>query len=549
MRRSSTGVLASLLLLAACQAPVPPDRTGASPSAAPGPAATPAAATPATGQSGSPTPAPPSPSGPSEPQPPYPPMPTASGWPVAATTPSLPVPVLGADGTAYVDVSAWTGWPAFEVADARVEALDASGSMRPGWPVSLGGGWVAGLVVAGDGSIMVTTHGGTTNQGRDVAARLYRLGPDGRVAPGWPVSIDGSWRCPSTLAAPGGTTYVVCYTPSTNGDGLVDAYRPDGTRVPGWPVPIERLSDPVSAAIGPDGTFYLRAQSAMGGGLLEAIAADGARRPGWPVSVPRISSFAMANDGTLRVVGLTGLQGGACLGAMGSVVTAIGRDGGTMAGWPRSVPGVAVGPVVAPNGTVYVAAALTRAGQSHQVTAYAFDRTGRAKAGWPVAVPAVATACPTEAITIASGPAGGIVLLANTPTGQVVVLDARGRVPSGWPYCATAIDIGCTACTPGRAPMTPAFGRDGTIYLATARPGVGPTGVVALDGHGRVRAGWPQALPRPQGADLRVSLTVDPGGRLYVGTLATPADAAATGDPTGGTTTLLVLTGDGTAAR
>jgi hypothetical protein len=70
---------------------------------------------------------------------------------------------------------------------------------------------------------------------------------------------------------------------------------------------------------------------------------------------------------------------------------------------------------------------------------------------------------------------------------RIGVIGADGKPAPGWPIALEG------------AASPPAFGPDGTIYVARAGLGTAPSQVIAYDRSGQVKPGWPVSLPKGLG--------------------------------------------------
>ena len=75
----------------------------------------------------------------------------------------------------------------------------------------------------------------------------------------------------------------------------------------------------------------------------------------------------------------------------------------------------------------------------------------------------------------------------------MIVLTTAGKMASGWPYRTGASLEGVQCCTDCYSYFPHALSADGTLYLAPWTDARAE--VVALDGRGRVVTGWPYRLP------------------------------------------------------
>ncbi len=81
----------------------------------------------------------------------------------------------------------------------------------------------------------------------------------------------------------------------------------------------------------------------------------------------------------------------------------------------------------------------------------------------------------------------------TTSDSEVIVLTTAGRISQGWPYRTSARLDGVQCDTDTFAYYPQAISTDGTLYLAPWTDDRAE--VVALDGRGRVISGWPYGLP------------------------------------------------------
>jgi outer membrane protein assembly factor BamB len=439
------------------------------------------------------------------------PLAGASGWPLAIFSERGPNPVFGPDGTAYLLAGSRGSQGQYR---QSLVALSATGFMKPGWPIDEPPGSDYGsLAVAPDGSVYIEECSGPA-----VGCLLHRLGANGQELPGWPVEVPPDFACVAggycfnhLDFGPNGTTYLW-----RDGGLQVIAIEASGEITPGWPLILDSESGTWSnVQVSSDGTVVT-----LRGASLSALAPDGSPRPGWPVSVPDIGGYLLGPQGTVVTWSLIDNVGELCEDYRRTVFTVLGSDGRTLPGWPRGSKGYASSPVVDADGTVYYVSALGNV--------YAHDRAGEIKAGWPVGVPGAIGGCGSASPYL--GPDGIIYVLADHYQlgSEVSALSSDGRSRPGWPYRSTGrLSLPCldTDCPGYHVP--PAFGPDGTVYIAVFAYGAGSWAVVALDREGHVKPGWPHHIyieePR---SDIR-SLDMSPDGRLYVaaGSCASPRNA------------------------
>jgi hypothetical protein len=350
-----------------------------------------------------------------------------AGWPI--TIPSdfacsaggecLPNALyVGPDGTVYV-----THWR--EAGGLQVLAIDATGKIKPGWPVAptpKGVHW-ENVKVGSDGTLFMLSQ----RDGGETPASIAAYGPDGMSRPGWPVSVpDRS----GYLLGPQGT--VVVWSLIENVGELCDNPRrtvftvigPDGRTEPGWP----RGSTGFASApvVATDGTVhYVSATDKV-----YAHDSAGEVKTGWPVPVPGArngcgpESPHLASDGTIYV--------------LGQEVTALSPDGRSRPGWPYRPLGSLVGPcfdsecfgghmapALGPDGTVYLVVYHGERG-SVRAEVVAVDRRGELKPGWPYRLPFDANTVSVSGVTVS--PDGRLFVRGESSPYVLLALDADGRL-------------------------------------------------------------------------------------------------------------------------
>ena len=160
------------------------------------------------------------------------------GWPVTIEG-GASKPVFGADGTIYLNVLGLGTSP------CKVTALDRSGRVRPGWPVELPTGF--GPIAGGLGSPLSPVPGvdGTVYVAAvdtNLMGFITAFDPSGAAIPGWP------YRLPQAFSAfqddgPQSSAANPLFVKSASGSGLlylvlddrIVALGADGKVAPGWP--------------------------------------------------------------------------------------------------------------------------------------------------------------------------------------------------------------------------------------------------------------------------------------------------------------------------
>jgi outer membrane protein assembly factor BamB len=193
-----------------------------------------------------------------------------------------------------------------------------------------------------------------------------------------------------------------------------------------------------------------------------------------------------------------------------SSITALDLSG-VRAGWPITMDDIASGPAFGPDGRI----ALTSASSGQRTSRILLVDRDR------VAVSAISAAIPIATVDEAhfSDTGGCVTFIPETPLlapdGTIVVysdlvsavyaLDPSLKIAPGWPFEPV---MPLVRARPGfeseheagycPAPVRPAIGSDGTLYLPLeARDETIGGSLVAVGQDGRVRPGWPVELRRP----------------------------------------------------
>jgi hypothetical protein len=453
--------------------------------------------------------------------------PQGDGWPVPIRLIWDGPPVVAADGTAYA-------WVAGEGDVPRLASFDASGRLRPGWPVDLGPAFYSeSLRVLADGTVLAIAA--EAEQGRDVSV-VHRLQPGGREMPGWPVRIRNSSTVHAAAEGPDGSVLLE-WMPTDAESSVIGAYDRSGNARTGWPVTLgDGYAGYGSTRVAPDGTVYVLGSPTTDGGRarLWAYSPDGRTLPGWPITLRSGHAWLDLLPGGRLLVATylppaTPPQG-LCGDASATVLSVVDRRGRTVAGWPRTAKGYASFPAVGPDGTMYYTT-------GDRLVALGPD--GRVRPGWPVAIPRVYPQC--GGFTVLPSAGGTIDVVAG---GGILAFTHDGRPKAGWPFVPAAGFTGlpCVADAPG-VPR-PAVGTDGTLYVPTwveapDATALGRAGITAVDARGRVVPGWPYALATAGGGGTGATGLVFAAGHLY----------ATLVEDCSGMATLVAFDPDGSVAR
>ena len=210
------------------------------------------------------------------------------GWPVNVDARvRAPVTVGDLDGDGRLEVVAVVdSWP------RSVYVWDADGRLLPGWPVSLGSPDEIGAPMLadldGDGDLEIVIAAGRFSAGLPWGPVIYAFHHDGSVLPGWPVAITpGVWG-PMWTSAPaagdldgdGNPEVVLCST-----EGSVSAFDTDGALLPGWPVSMAvqgwLYATPAVGDLDGDGRAEVVVMDSGAQGWV--LRGDGSVADGWPV--------------------------------------------------------------------------------------------------------------------------------------------------------------------------------------------------------------------------------------------------------------------------
>jgi outer membrane protein assembly factor BamB len=294
------------------------------------------------------------------------------GWPIEEE-PGIDFgsPAVGQDGSVYVEACAGAK------VGCVVHRFDESGRERTGWPVAIPIGFACsaagrclpnGLDIGPDGTVFVSHWRGGGG------LQFLAVDASGRIKPGWPVVPAGAgmyWESPQIAAD--GTLFVLGRPDGGKAPASIAAFGPDGKPRNGWPVSVPDAFDYV---LGPKGMVVARSLVDDTRELcleprrtvFTALGPDGRTLAGWPRGSTGFASSPVVDaEGTVYYVSAT------------SKVYAHDRAGEVKAGWPMAAHGAGNGcgggetPHLAPGGTIVVV--------GDEVTALSPD--GHSLLGWP----------------------------------------------------------------------------------------------------------------------------------------------------------------------
>lgn len=398
------------------------------------------------------------------------PLPESASLPVRGSAREISDhPVLTApapDGGLYVLIPA-------RAAPANLALLDAAGRPRVGWPVALADAtFCQQLLPVDDGSVRVvcTLLNPDGNMFSPIAA--FALDSRGLMLAGWPVALEGSYFTGRVIVD----------------DLTLFAHRPLGDVIDGGQPAAEGwLATITAAGVLTDGVRVPMAQSCCG--PVWAVGPDGV---GY-----QVEPGALSEGGT----------------AERSRITAFDQSG-VRPGWPVSIDGIASGIAFGPDGRIVLTVASSVRRTSRVL---AFDRDGENVAASSAEIP-IATVdeftgdtggCVTGVPESPRVAQDGTTFVYSDVVTAVFAVDPSLATISGWPFEPPSPLV---RARPGYeseheagycpAPVVPAVGPDGTLYLPLqARDETVGGSIVAVDPDGRVQPGWPVELTR-RGAEF-----------------------------------------------
>jgi hypothetical protein len=292
--------------------------------------------------------------------------------------------------------------------------------------------------------------------------------PTPLFANGWPVTFsesDPNVNLSRLVVGPDGGVYI-------QGLPALDSH---GNVRTGWPQ-LAQWDSATLAGFGPDGTIYATAGDPFGtNARLEAFSADGRQKPGWDLDFGDSPRFEIGPAGTVYAFSDVDSVGW---------VTVLDSAGRTKARWSLgSDVGGSCGDVIRPDGTLFYCHG-TQPQPTFTVDVY--GPTGHLMSdnlvgGWS------RLALSPDGLVYAVGfdyePYSNSVV-AQT---RIAVIGTDGKPAPGWPIAFEG------------SASPPAFGPDGTIYVAHAGLGTGASQIAAYDRSGNLKAGWPVSLPKGLG--------------------------------------------------
>ncbi len=396
------------------------------------------------------------------------------GWPIDERQDSYFGPMAaGTDGSVFLEEC---GSPEF---GCVLHRFGAGGRDLPGWPLDLppdfacpsGGRPCQSFLDISVNGIAYLTHWRATG-----GPQILAIDASGKVKSGWPVSLDGKLYWSDMQVGSDGTMFIL-----SNNDESADerlwAFTSDGKARAGWPVAVPGIG---AYRLGPGGNVVLWALIDDVGELCSnprrtlftMLGADGKTLPGWPRGSTGFASRPVIGaDGTVYYVSERGN------------VYAHDRAGEVKDGWPVAVPGAGNGcgpasPYLAPDGTIYVLGDIVEARSAD----------GRARPGWPYrpegsltgscGVTGFDTDCVSYPHAPTFGPDGTVYLIVYHPNpaglrAEIVAVDREGQLKDGWPY-----PLPIDPASPRAGPLSVAH--DGRLLVGSADQHLQGTGATAL---------------------------------------------------------------------
>jgi hypothetical protein len=329
----------------------------------------------------------------------------------------------------------------------------------------------------------------------------------GQLRPGWPISINGM-RCELLLPVDDGSVRLVCQlsddeTAQGPSQGL--AFDAAGSQLTGWPVDlpccfIGRVLDDTLVVYGRE--FHENSVD----GWIVAVAADGTVHNGERVTYPNCCEDIWAVGPEGEAYGSV-LHSAASPDASTSELAAVG-PAGVPGGFPIAIDGIASGPAFDKAGRIHVTVAIPFEAPSRTLT---FSQRGRSvEAGtgeFDVAVSGEFAGIEGSSLQAAAplvGTDGTTFVIDAFGDGTTVAgANPLGEAMPGWPYRSGATAQATGVCPAGDVCegsfwALPAIGPDNTLNLIHAAADSSTGGnIVAIGQDGKVRPGWPVTLQRP----------------------------------------------------
>ncbi len=230
---------------------------------------------------------------------------STSLWNAMVMTPSGDLAVVAYDSRANA------AGTAYDILRTHLSVLDRTGNTPAGWPRIING--PASVPAVGPDGAMYLIQGETVSTGSVLA-----LDRSGQVEPGWPVSLPAGYAgvagdrtsgrlnvsLPPIVA--NGLVYVAASS-QTSGRSLVSAFRVSGSDHTGWAYQVPTDSQftgpmwtPVFAS--PAGVLYVLEQTSPSSGAVVALGTDGRTLPGWPyVFSPGPGGLTFLADGGVGI--------------------------------------------------------------------------------------------------------------------------------------------------------------------------------------------------------------------------------------------------------
>jgi hypothetical protein len=271
------------------------------------------------------------------------------------------------------------------------------------------------------------------------------------------------------------------FQPDTH-EARIVALDASGATQSGWPWLAPKVEPiggypAVGAALAPDGAIVAVVGSRAGGHSVHRLDRAGREQSGYPIRVATNGFCQTPIVTTSATVDVTCDLLDTVSGDTVSAITyALRADGSTVPGWPITTGPTTQNAQLAPNGTLYLGSLRT----GHTRIA-AIGPDGRTLAGWPRLYP--------EGASFTVGPAGRLWVTWHSfrrDAGQCGppvrtgydVLGRDGKRVRGWPVSV----VGWSS--------EPTVAADGTTYIAT-----GSRRMIAYSPTGKIKAGWPIAIP------------------------------------------------------